>query len=164
MTVKNKLRLIFLLFFLLIGGLTYYSNAGLSQLDGDLQYVSGNVTPQVKRLEELAAKVAEFRINEASHILSLTAADMDAHEAEMKRLKSEIETLGQQFLSQSESTREKQDFAEFQSAWAKYLDTNAKLLPISRQYDSHDHIAFLDQATEIFNKESLPLFQAASAP
>jgi methyl-accepting chemotaxis protein len=122
------------------------------------------VTPQVKRLEELNAKVAQFRISEASHILSLAPTDMDAREADMKRLADEVAALGAQFLDQAESDSERQTFATFQDSWKRYLEANAKLLPVSRQYDSHEHIAFLDQATEIFNKESIPLFQAASAP
>jgi hypothetical protein len=40
MTVKTKLRLIFLLFFALLGGMTYYSSAGLKLLEADLQYVA----------------------------------------------------------------------------------------------------------------------------
>ena len=164
MTVKTKLRLIFALFFALLGGLTYYSSSGMKLLEGDLHYVANEVTPQVKRLEELNTKVAEFRIDEASHILSLAATDMDAREADMKKLAGEIDTLGSEFLNGGASDAEKQTFAAFQDAWKKYLAVNAKLLPVSRQYDSHEHIDFLDQATAIFNTESMPLYQAAAAP
>ncbi len=132
MTVKTKLRLIFALFFALLGGLTYYGSSGLKLLEGELLYVSSEVTPQVKRLEELNTNVAEFRIDEASHILSLAPADMDAREADMKRLASEIDALSAEFLNGSVSDAEKQTFAAFQDAWKKYLEVNAKLLPISR--------------------------------
>ena len=164
MTVKTKLRLIFALFFALLGGLTYYSTSGLKLLEGELRYVASEVTPQVKRLEDLNTDVAEFRINEASHILSLAPADMDAREADMKRLAGEIDALSAEFLNGGVSDAEKQTFAAFQDAWKKYLEVNAKLLPISRQYDSHEHIDFLDQATAIFNTESMPLYQAAASP
>jgi methyl-accepting chemotaxis protein len=164
MTVRTKLRLIFAVFFALLGGLTYYSSGGLKLLEGNLHYVTNEITPDMKRLEEISSKVSLFRINEASHILSLAATDMDAREADMKRLAGEIDTLGLEFLGGSRADSVRTTFGLFQDSWKKYLAVNAKLLPISRQYDSHEHIDFLDQATGIFNKESMPLFQEAVAP
>jgi methyl-accepting chemotaxis protein len=163
MTVKSKLRLIFAMFFALLAGLTYYASSGMTLLEADLRHVATEIAPSVKRLEELSAKVAQFRINEASHILSLAPSDMDAREADMKRLASEIDALGSEFLG-SATDAERQTFGAYQDAWKKYLAVNEKLLPISRQYDSHEHIDFLDQATAIFNKESLPLYQSAVEP
>jgi|AraplaMF_Col_mMF_1032025.scaffolds.fasta_scaffold00059_33 methyl-accepting chemotaxis protein len=161
MTVKTKLRLAFLLIFAALGGLVWYSSASLLSLQSDMRKIAIDLSLQVNRLQSLDARVAQFRINEASHILSLTAADMDAREADMKRLTGEIATLGTDFTA-SASESEKQALAKFQQLWEQYLAVNHKLLPISRQYDSHEHIDFLDQATNIFNAESKPIYEQAS--
>jgi methyl-accepting chemotaxis protein len=163
MSVRTKLRLIFGLLLALLGGLTYYGGSGLMSLQSDLSRVAGQVTPQVQRLEELSATVAQFRINEASHILSLAVTDMDAREADMKQLAAEIDTLGGEFLKHA-SAAEAQRFAAFQDNWKKYLEVNTRLIPTSRKYDSHEHIEFLDQATALFNQESLPFYRAAVEP
>jgi methyl-accepting chemotaxis protein len=162
MTVKTKLRLVFLLIFAGLGGLVWYSSAKLLSLQGEMQTIAVDLTVQSNRLQDLDARVAQFRINEASHILSLTAADMDSREADMKRLAEEIATLAGAFDAAATEESEKQSIAQFKQIWDQYLAVNRKLLPISRQYDSHEHIDFLDQATQLFNVESKPIYEQAS--
>jgi len=80
----------------------------------------------------------------------------------MKRLAGEIETIRTDFAKASSEPDEKQAIDQFADLWNQYLTINKKLLPISRQYDSHEHIDFLDQATQIFNAESKPIYAQAS--
>ena len=162
MSVKTKLRLAFILIFAALAGLVTYTSTRLISLQGEMHYMATDLTAQVKRLQDLDTKVAQFRINEASHILSLTAQDMDQREADMKRIADEIETTRAAFGQASSDPAEKQAMDQFAGLWTQYLAINKKLLPISRQYDSHEHIDFLDQATQIFNAESKPIYAQAS--
>jgi methyl-accepting chemotaxis protein len=162
MTVKTKLRLVFALIFAALGGLVYYSSARLMSLQDDMHYIATDLTEQVNRLQDLASAAAQFRINEASHILSLTSQDMDAREADMAQLNGAIAKTSQDFAAVTSDPRERQAIEQFSGLWTQYLAVNKKLLPISRQYDSHEHIDFLDQATQIFNVESKPIYAQAS--
>jgi methyl-accepting chemotaxis protein len=162
MTVKTKLRVIFALIFAALGGLVYYSSARLMSLQDDMHYIATDLTQQVNRLQDLAAGVAQFRITEASHILSLTVQDMDAREAEMKQFADDVAAISRDFAQASAIEAERQAITQFTGVWTQYLAVNKKLIPISRQYDSHEHIEFLDQATQIFNAESKPIYAQAS--
>jgi len=163
MKVKTKLRLAFMLIFAAVAGLVSYTSARLMSLQSDMHYMATDLTQQVRRLQDLNADAAQFRINEASHILSLTAQDMDAREADMKQLADTIARTSGEALQAAMEADEKQALNQFGDLWSRYLAVNKKLLPISRQYDSHEHIDFLDQATQIFNAESKPIFAEASA-
>jgi hypothetical protein len=60
MTVKTKLRLIFALFFALLGGLTYYGSSGLKLLEGELVHVANYIALPVAptKLQAAAPAVA----------------------------------------------------------------------------------------------------------
>lgn len=158
MSVKAKLRAVFALFFVMICGLAVYIGSSMKHLEETISTISNEILPEQKLIEEIGSKVTQFRVQESSHILSLAPADMDKREANMATLASEIDSRAKQYFERNPSGQDVDLLNTFLADWKQYLEINKTLLPISRRYDSHENIAFLDQATEIFNKKSEPLY------
>ena len=131
MTFKWKMRSAFALFVAILSALTLYSGNGLRQVEDIVTLISATLMPESQTLQDLDAKVTLFRVQEASHILSLTVEAMDAREAEMARLAREVDALIDQYSQGVHSAEEVATFQEFTDAWQEYLGINAELLPIS---------------------------------
>ena len=159
MTIKTKLRLTFFLFIIMLFSLSWYSKSSLTTLETAIKSIDTNNLPNIALLQTLDGDAADFRIAEAAHILSISPEKKSEQEAEMQRLKDEIEKISQQYSSGNLSDLEKTIFNLFKDNWSKYIENNTKLLPISRNYDAHEHaIEFLNQSTELYDK-SKPLFE-----
>ncbi len=152
-TVKAKLRIVFALFFAMICALALYGNNNLKELKDDINHISVDITPQLRLLQDIDGDVVQFRVEEASHVLSTDSQTKDTHEAQMKKYAAEIDDWIKKFLNSDISSKEKKHVNEFIDVWNQYLTINKQLLPVSRQYDSPAHAEFLAQAAELFNKQ-----------
>lgn len=158
MTVKLKLRTAFGFLVCMLLGIVIYAVCNYRELQDKIEHIGSTLMPEQNILKEIAADINEFRVTEASHILSLAPSDMDAREKEMEELKKGIAELSKKFMSGTRSADETHQFKEFEDSWRQYLEVNTQLLPLSRRYDSHANIAFLDQATDLYNNKSKPLY------
>jgi methyl-accepting chemotaxis protein len=161
MTIKTKMRAIFAVFVLIILGIVLYNYSSLKHLEGAISVISLKTLPKVQEVQKMEGKVTQFRVEESSHILSLTPQAMDKREQTIAALANEIETLRQGIHKHEENEENLKLLAEFGKSWDQYLATNKALMPISRQYDSHANIRFLDQATDIYNNQSEPIYKKA---
>lgn len=161
MTVKLKLRTAFGFLVCMLLGIVIYAVCNYRELQDKIEHIGSTLMPEQNMLKEIAADINEFRVTEASHILSLAPSDMDAREKEMGDLKQGIAELSKKFMSGTRSADETHQFKEFEDSWKQYLEVNTQLLPLSRRYDSHANIAFLDQATDLYNNKSKPLYVKA---
>jgi methyl-accepting chemotaxis protein len=158
-----KLRLVFGFLIALLIGIAVDASWSLNLLGTKTAEIAEIQVPMVHIIDQLNLKITQFRALEASHILSLTSDAMNEREARMAALAGDIDSLSQQFMTATDDPKTREKIGAFDSLWDKYKEQNRKLLPISRQYDSHEHIAFLDQATDIFNKDSATVYEGAAA-
>ena len=161
MSVKLRMRIAFGLFVGLVLLVAISNSIFLQKIDTAVVELTDNVLPLQTSAQELGDKVTLFRVQEASHILSLAPQDMDARESDMRALRKGIDELTAKLNARELTAEEKRSLDAFTQDWAKYLSINAQLLPISRQFTSHEAIAFLDQATDIYNKASASVYAQA---
>ncbi len=163
MSIRTKLAALIGMLLLVTAGISIICGDGLYALSRSFSNLADTKMPIQNLIGSISAKFTQFRVDEASHILSTGPEDMNAREQDMASLQKDIrEELAQiKVLLPSGSERDKID--AFEGLFGQYLQTNKRLLPVSRQYDSHEHDAFLDMATDIYNMESAPVFKQASA-
>ena len=162
MSVKAKVRGIFVLLIAMIVGIGIYQTMGATALRAQILAMSQERMPEQQIIAGLLSDATMFRVQEASHILSLTSDAMGGREAAMKALDADIRTNLTAFRTRAISQTDATALDQFEKSWNDYIALNGQLLPISRQFDSHAHDSFLDQATDLFNTRSEPVYLAAS--
>jgi len=162
MSVKAKIRGIFALFIAIIVGIGIYQTTGATALRAQILAMSQERMPEQQIIAGLLSDATMFRVQEASHILSLTSDAMNAREATMKALDADIRSNLAAYRARTISGTDATALDNFEKTWNDYIALNGQLLPISRQFDSHAHDSFLDQATDLFNTKSEPVYLAAS--
>jgi methyl-accepting chemotaxis protein len=162
MSVKAKVRGIFVLLIAMIVGIGIYQTMGATALRAQILAMSQERMPEQQIIAGLLSDATMFRVQEASHILSLTSDAMNGREAAMKALDADIRANLTAFRARAISQTDATALDQFEKSWNDYIALNGQLLPISRQFDSHAHDSFLDQATDLFNTRSEPVYLAAS--
>ncbi len=119
--------------------------------------VSMNWMPSVIIAEELNTATSDFRIAEASHVISQDRETMQQHELTLQYISDDIESMFREYswnLVTNETDRALLD--EAMALWAEYLALHAQMITYSRDNDT-------ETAMSIMSNESEMLFNEVSA-
>jgi methyl-accepting chemotaxis protein len=106
-----------------------------------------NWLPRVIATDALSMEVDNYRIAEASHILSTVQNEKEAHEREMARLQQNIANLRTRYEQLISSEAERAGYRAFVKNYEEYLAASRDTIVHSRQNEN-------DKASEIFKKGS----------
>lgn len=160
MTIKASLRYVFLIFMMIILGSSLFARYNLITLGASVNFIVKDLLLENNMFSEIDANVNNFRILEADHILSMNTQEMDKKEKEMSDIKENVTKLMTQVLAPNNLSNEDKIITEgLQNTWNQYLEVNSQMLPLSRKYDSIDHLTYLQQATTLYNEKSSTLYE-----
>jgi methyl-accepting chemotaxis protein len=157
MTIKTKLRAIFLVFISLLCILFFYNNNTLRELETDLFAINDRFFPARGALNNILIKINRYRALEGMHITSINPSTMDSLESSMEVIDNEVTDLHNKLLALL-NLDEIDENNQLLKLWNQYRNISKNMLPISRKI-SDDHPEFLHQANQIFNKDSLNIYE-----
>lgn len=154
--VKTKL---YGLSVVMIASLVFTSVMALS-LMSDIYNVTDEITtnmlPSVIVAEELNTLTSDFRITEASHVISRDTQAMNKHEATLLQYTTEIESLFQKY--EIELATDNTDLALLLQAhelWEQYLIVHADMITHSRDNDTEAAMSIMEtQSEDLFDEVS----------
>ncbi|MFI3174272.1 MAG: ATP-binding protein [Bacillota bacterium] len=119
--------------------------------------VSMNWLPSVIIAEELNTATSDFRIAEASHVISQDRETMQQHELTLSDISDEIDLMFAEYTNNLvTNATDRALLEEAKTLWTSYLDIHANMISYSRDNDT-------TRAMDIMSKESELLFNEVSA-
>lgn len=121
--------------------------------------VSANWLPSVIIAEELNTATSDFRIAEASHVISQDESTMLKHEASLNQVKGEISTMFLEY--QTDLITNATDSAlleKAQTLWTQYLASHDIMIEYSRDNDTVSAMNLMENETEVIFEEVSAVF------
>lgn len=147
LSIRLKLTATVSLLTLLIVLLGVVAAVSLRQVNGAGDAIRDVSLPSVHHLGDLNTATSDFRIAEATHILSKANDVMTKAEADMKRLHTEIADARKGYEPLIATDEQRRNYEASRQKWDAYLVENAKLLKMSREDDTQ-------KATALFTGDS----------
>ncbi len=134
MNLTVKLRLIItgvvaVLMVLLAGGAGLY---GMHDEKTSLDDIGGNWLPSVEVVNQLDTATSDFRISEASHVMSTSNEDMAKAELDIKAALDNVMALRAKYEPLISSDEERGIFATFAEKWKAYQVEHNAMIELSR--------------------------------
>ncbi|MEK6733904.1 MAG: methyl-accepting chemotaxis protein [Pseudomonadota bacterium] len=154
MTIKHKLRLLFLGFILIIVGISLYTKYNLHKIDKDNVLLDTLYIPASEAITQINKNMTEFRLLESSHLLSTSSDAMNSKEQDMLRVKDKLFDEVNKLTSMKLSDKVMEDMEEIQEDIKEYFLINQQLLSASKQYNSSENIGSINKSSAIYNNQS----------
>jgi methyl-accepting chemotaxis protein len=159
MAIKAKLRLVFLLFFMIMMGFTIFSIGKLKNIDNILSKLNNETFAKEQIILDINQIVMEYRVLQMSHILSNSINDMDSMQINMAQLENSIDLLSKEYaLISSLSEYEIGLFEQLSDKWAQCTTINKKIIPLSRQGYGSTGLGDLIKATDLYDTTAEPIY------
>ncbi|MFD1623132.1 HAMP domain-containing methyl-accepting chemotaxis protein [Azospirillum griseum] len=150
MTIKTKLRLAFLLVIILFAAFGAVAMHAVRLLSHDVTRITDQILPAMAAINAVNTATSDHRAAELRHILSTDPDDMRALDAEIIRLRGQIETWRKRYEPLIETAVERERYNSFVRDYATYLAGSDKILGLSRKNENADAHAMVAQATNLF--------------
>ena len=154
MSVKKRLFLANGLLIGIIICLGLYANFTMGKINGKLTEISNYWLAGVQHAEEINALISDTRAREFRHILANSANEMQEMEDTIAQNKEEINKHLATYEKSIASDRDRNYYTVLKSEWNNYLETNERLLELSRTGQK-------EEAQKVMKGESLTLYDAA---
>ena len=157
MTVKNKLRLIFFIFAMLIMTIALNNNYTLQSIKDDMKITNSQLMPVRGLVNKILITLGDYRILEAGHIFSSSNSEMDKIEEDLKKANEKIKEYIKTAMDISQNDTDDATLNDIQDILQSYAANSARLFPFSRAFDDQ-HIDQFRKAQDIYINGSGPLF------
>ena len=155
MTIKIKLRIIFIIFTLMILGSFSFTNYAINTIEKIVLDINSRILPARGVAFSTGLQIRNLKNNLLVHIMTTSVTEQDEREKDVITAITNIETLFKQYSDLGKG--QDQGFIDiqnnFQQLKAKYND----LLVASSKFDSVANIQYLEQAREIYLSVIEPL-------
>jgi two-component system, OmpR family, sensor kinase len=155
LSIRAKLALVFLFFFVLVVVLGSFSISRLSHFNRLSADVAELWLPNTRVLGDLNNFTSDFRAIEGSNLLSSDASEVAATEREMEQLDRSIAHAERSYEQLRHDRTENALYAQFQERWNAYRRTVNQMLALSRTNRT-------DEAIAIYRSSSRAAYNAAS--
>ncbi len=158
LSIRTKVVAVFACVLAVTVALGLFSVDRLSVVNHDAAQIRNDYLPSVGLLGVINVAAQQYRIQEASHVLSATPQEMNVYETRMTALEEEIAaTLARYEREVLSPGREAELYRAFGMAWDEYRAIGAStLVPLSRAQDN-------EAAGHLFRGESREAFFKATA-
>lgn len=155
MTIKTKLRIIFLLFLIIMLSVTTYSNIVTKTIKHDVNNINETVLPERGTLYKAALA---FKFLKNSLLIHMTTNDLSEKDVKEKAIFDTLKNIDELLKKYGTlSDNQSQDFVDAQYSVRKTKEASDSLMQISRNFTSTDKIEFFIQARDIYIKDIEPL-------
>src|SRR5437588_7159141 len=155
LSIRAKLALVFLFFFVLVVILGSFSISRLSHFNRLSADIAELWLPNTRVLGDLNNFTSDFRAIEGSNLLSSDASEIAATEKEMEQLDRSIAHAERAYEQLRHDAAENMLYAQFRERWNDYRKTVNQMLAISRTTRPAEAIA-------IYRSSSRAAYNAAS--
>ncbi len=155
LSIRTKVLTAFACVLAVTIGLGLFAEDRLSVLNQGAAEIRDNYLPSIGVLGALNAAAQQYRIQEASHVLSVSSQDMGTYEARMAALAEEMGQMRARYEREFLSPGHETDlYRQFTTAWNEYSAIGTTtLLPLSRaQENENAGSIFRDESREAFLK------------
>lgn len=129
----------------------------MSNINQGSTIISRNWLPSVIIAEELNTATSDFRIFEASHVISQDRETMQKHEQTLLQIADEIEDLFDQYYLNMITNHIDLDYINSAyELWQKYLDIHDEMIAFSKENDTQSAMKIMESTSEqVFEEVSL---------
>lgn len=121
--------------------------------------VSANWLPSVIIAEELNTSTSDFRIAEASHVISQDSASMQKHETSLLTIKTEISDMFTDYQTNLiTNTTDESLIEEALELWTQYLSVHDKMITYSHDNDTTSAMDLMENESELLFEEVSAVF------
>jgi CHASE3 domain sensor protein len=154
----RKLGMAFMTMVLLTIAVGGFALVELSTMNARARDLAENWLPSVKTLGEIRTVANQLRRQEADHVLSMDAPEMDTIEQRMVEIKTAFAEKQKDYEALISDPRERAGYDEFRKLVDTYLATQVKLLELSRGGERT-----VQETKVLFRGESRTAFNAMAA-
>src|SRR5580704_1373549 len=144
-----------LLFLLLMIGLGVFSMQRLSDVNRVSDEIRNQWLQDIRLIGDLNNYMSDYRTGEGTHLLSNTAAELSASEAEIAELDSQVTRAQRAYEALPHENAEQRLYDEFASEWAAYKVIAARVLALSHSGVKPDAIVmYMTTSRQAFDRAS----------
>ncbi|WP_181707698.1 methyl-accepting chemotaxis protein [Chthonobacter rhizosphaerae] len=133
LTVRTSLIACFSLILLAVAALGFAAVAGSNALRDNTAAIATNWLPSVRIVNVINTATSDYRIAEASHIMSSSDAGMAKAESDIRVVSQAIEDARRTYEALISSDEEQAIYDTFGKLWGTYLTQSAAILDLSRK-------------------------------
>jgi len=152
-SIRSGLLLVSITSIALAVGTGFVAITGSQSLNAGARQLYAEALPRVEAAEEMKVAIAEVRIAGAEHVLSTTAADIEAAERHLEKAKAHFEELSSAYLAGLDpaAEAERETFAEMLDDFSEYRDLSQSFMSLSRNNQDIEAVGlFLDRMKALF--------------
>jgi methyl-accepting chemotaxis protein len=154
--IATKLLVSFLLVLSITAGLGLFALDQYGELRSATSKVADSAMPSIIHVSSMDASIANFRVAELQHILSLTPEQMTQYEREMELQQGSLQRNSSAYEKLILLEDERRAFEEFNALWRDYLVEHAKVISLSRENKN-------EEAKGLMRERAGKTFELASA-
>ena len=144
-----------LLFLLLMIGLGVFSMQRLSDVNRVSDEIRNQWLQDIRLIGDLNNYMSDYRTGEGTHLLSNTAAELSASDAEIAELDSQVTHAQRAYEALPHENAEQRRYDEFASEWAAYKVIAARVLALSHSGVKPDAIVmYMTTSRQAFDRAS----------
>ncbi|HEY0836875.1 MAG TPA: methyl-accepting chemotaxis protein [Azospirillum sp.] len=154
LSIRNKVLAAFACVLAVSAGLGLFAIERLGAVNTKAAEIRDNWLPSVGLISAIDTAAQQYRIQEASHILSATEEDRRTIEARMAQLLAEMDSLRARYAPLVNPGHETDLYRSFATTWDAYRAiSTGRLLPLSTQNADHEvGVLFRTESRETFLK------------
>ena len=176
--VSKKLAVGFGIVLILMVFLGIFSLSQMAKLNGSTTDIATNWLPSVRTLAQLKYDVSDARRKELNHVILTDKGGMDKYESQFQEILRAIQKDEKQYEPMISSDEERRLYAQFPSAWEKYVNLDKQVFDLSRENKKAEAgklamgedrdafeaaVAYLEPDIELNNKGADTAFKTATA-
>ncbi|RIV80124.1 methyl-accepting chemotaxis protein [Aurantiacibacter xanthus] len=159
MTLKAKLAAAFSAILLLTAILGGVGITQISSVNNQSTVIAENWMPSIDAIHKINTATSDLRVKEFRHVVSTTAADMNAAEQDMTEILSRMEEDRKKYDALIASDEERAIYDEFGQQFDQYMKAHDAIIALSRQNQNEAASQALASSLQLYDAYSATLMK-----